>query len=62
MGLKRTVIPSDPNALVVKIELLLASKKAGNIDVRNELITVCDELLALEVITRNLYEKLMVTT
>jgi len=60
-GLKTTIIPKDPIALVERLDLLLASKKAGNTGVRNELISVCDELLRQEVITKDLYKKLMVT-
>jgi len=60
-GLKTTIIPKDPIALVERLDLLLASKKAGNTGVRNELISVCDELLRQKVITKELYKKLMVT-
>ena len=38
------VIPSDPNALLERLDLLLASKKAGHTGVGNELVSVCDEL------------------
>ena len=38
------VIPSDPNALLERLELLLASKEAGNTGVENEAVTICDEL------------------
>jgi hypothetical protein len=54
-----TVIPSDPNVLAERLELLLASKGAGNTGVRNELISVCDELLRQKVIDRESYKKLM---
>ena len=38
------VIPSDPNMLLERIDLLLASKEAGNTDVENEVLSICDEL------------------
>ena len=38
------VIPSDPNALVERLDLLLARQKAGNTGVRNELVSICDKL------------------
>ena len=33
------VIPSDPNAPLERLDLLLASKKAGHMGVRNELVS-----------------------
>ena len=36
------ILPQDPNALVERLELLLASKQAGNTGVRNELVSICD--------------------
>ena len=41
---KGVVIPSDPNALLERIDLLLASKEVGNTGVRNEVVSICDEL------------------
>jgi len=38
-------LPSDPNALCEWLELLMASKQAGNIGVWNEIVSICDELL-----------------
>ena len=38
------VIPSDPNALLERLELLLASKEAGHTGVGNQLVSICDEL------------------
>ena len=38
------VIPSDPNALVKRLGLLLASKEAGNTGVENEAVAICNEL------------------
>ena len=38
------VIPSDPNALLKRLDLLLSSQKAGHTGFRNELVSTCDEL------------------
>jgi len=38
-------LPSDPNALCERLELLMASKQAGNTGLRNEIVNICDELL-----------------
>ena len=38
-------LPSDPNALCERLELLIVSKQAGNTGVRNEIESICDELL-----------------
>ena len=34
------VIPSDPNALLERLDLLLASQEAGHTGVRNELVSI----------------------
>ena len=39
------ILPSDPVALVERLDILMASIAAGNIGVRNEFVSVCDELL-----------------
>ena len=45
-GIGRTIIiPSNTDALTDRLELLLESREAGNIGVRNEIISICDELL-----------------
>ena len=44
--LKTVDIPSAPDALADRLELLLASKAAGNTGLRNELVSICDELEA----------------
>ena len=36
------ILPCDPIALVEIIDILMASKAAGNTGVRNELVSVCD--------------------
>ena len=55
------VIPSDPNALLERLDLLLASKAAGNTGVRNEIVSICDELKRQRVLDANAYKKLMLT-
>ena len=52
------VIPSDPNALLERLDLLLASQKAGHTGVRNELVSICDELKRQGVLDTNAYKKL----
>ena len=52
------VIPSDPNALLERFDLLLASQKAGHTGVRNELVSICDELKRQDVLDTKTYEKL----
>ena len=39
------ILPCDPIALVERLDILMDSKAAGNTDVRNELVSICDELL-----------------
>jgi len=60
-GVGTTVIPSHPDALIDRLDLLIASNVAGNTGVRNELISICDELLRQNVITKDLYKKIMIT-
>ena len=55
-GLK--FLSSDPNALIDRFDLLLSSKKAGHTGVRNELISILDELKRQGVINVNEYKKL----
>ena len=52
------VIPSDPNALLERLDLLLASQEAGHTGVRNELISICDELKRQGVLDMKAYKKL----
>ena len=51
-------IPSDPNALLERLDLLLASQEAGHTGVRNELVSICDELKRQGVLDTNSYKKL----
>ena len=52
------VIPSDPNALLERLDLLLASQEAGHTGVRNELVSICDELKRQGVLDIKAYKKL----
>ena len=58
-GTKTIVIPSDSNALLERLDLLMASKEAGNTGTRNELVSICDELLRQRVISKNEYKNIM---
>ena len=55
-GLK--FLSSDPNALIDRFDLLFSSKKAGHTGVRNEIISILDELKRQKVINVNEYKKL----
>ena len=55
-GLK--ILPSDPNALINRFDLLFSSKKAGHTGVRNEIVSILDELKRQKVINVNEYKKL----
>ena len=55
-GLK--ILPSDPNALIDRFDLLFSSKKAGHTGVRNEVVSILDELKRQGVIKTNEYKKL----
>ena len=52
------VIPSDPNALLERLDLLLASQEAGHTGVRNELVSICDELKRQGVLDTKAYKNL----
>ena len=55
-GLK--ILPSDPNALIERFDLLFSSKKAGHTGVRNEIVAILDELKRQGVISVQQYKKL----
>ena len=57
-GEEIVVIPSDPNALLERLDLLLASQEAGHTGVRNELVSICDELKRQDVLDTKAYKKL----
>ena len=50
------ILPCDPIALVERLDILMASKAAGNTGVRNELVSVCDELLRQNLIDKYKYK------
>ena len=52
------VSPSDPNALLERLDLLLASQEAGHTGVGNELVSICDELKRQGVLDAETYKKL----
>jgi len=52
-------LPSDPNALCERLELLMASKQEGNTGLRNEIVIICDELLRQKSLPRDAYKNLM---
>ena len=52
------IMPSDPNALLERLDLLLASQKAGHTGVGNELLSICDELKRQGVLDTEAYKKL----
>ena len=56
-GLKTVVIPSNVDALTERLDLLLASHKAGNTGVRNEVISIFDELLRQGELNKSEYKK-----
>ena len=53
-----TIIPSDPNALLERLDLLLASQAAGHTGVGNELTSICNELKRQGVIDTGAYKKI----
>ena len=55
-GLK--ILPSDPNPLIDRFDLLFSSQKAGHTGVRNEIVSILDELKRQGVLKTNEYKKL----
>ena len=58
---KGLLLPSDPNVLVDMLSLRLASYKAGNTGLRNEIVDICDELKRQNILTDERYKNLMLT-
>ena len=52
------ILPSDPNALINRFDLLFSSQKAGHTGVRNEIVAILDELKRQGVIKTNEYKKI----
>ena len=57
-GTGLTILPSDPNALINRFDLLFSSQNAGHTGVRNEIISILDELKRQGVINTKEYKKL----
>ena len=53
------ILPCDPIALIERLDIVMASKAAGNTGVRNELISVYDELLRQNLIDKQKYKIIM---
>ena len=53
------VLPQDPNALVEMLSLRIASYRAGNTGVRNEIVGISEELLRQGAIDADSYKNLM---
>ena len=53
------ILPCDPIALVEIFDILMASKAAVNTCVRNELVSICDELLRQNLIDKHKYKIIM---
>ena len=52
------IMSSDPNALLERLDLLLASQKAGHTGVGNELVSICDELKRQGILDTKAYKKI----
>ena len=52
-------LSSDPKALIKRLRLLLASWEAGNTGVRNEIVSIGDELRRMNAINVNQYKNIM---
>ena len=52
------IMPSNPNALLERLDILLASQEAGHTGVGNELVSICDELKRQGVLDTKAYKKL----
>ena len=58
-ALHAIILPSDPIALVERLDILMVSKAAGNTGVMNELVSICAELLRQNLIDKNKYKIIM---
>ena len=50
------ILSCDPIALAERLDIVMASKAAGNAGVRNELVSVCDELRRQNLIDKHKYK------
>jgi hypothetical protein len=53
------ILPSDPTALLDRLDLLLASHREGNTGIRNEVVLICEELRRQGVVDDSKYKYLM---
>ena len=53
------ILPCNHIARVERLDILMASIAAGNTGVRNELVSVCDELLRQNLIDKQKYKIIM---
>ena len=53
------ILPCHPIALVDRLDILMTSKTAENIGVRNALVSICDELLRQNLIDKHKYKIIM---
>ena len=52
------IMPSDPNALIERLDLLLGSQEAGHTGVANELVSISDKLKRQGILDSGAYKKL----
>ena len=53
------ILPCDPIVLVERLDIPMASKAAGNTGVRNESVSICDQLLRQNFIDKYPYKIIM---
>jgi hypothetical protein len=58
-GVQTIILLSDQNELVRMLQLRLALFHAGNTGVRNEIVSICDELKHLGLLSNDAYKNLM---
>ena len=52
------IMPSDPNALIERLDLLLGSQEAGHTGVANQFVSISDELKRQGILDSEAYKKL----
>ena len=57
-GKGTVILSSNPNVLLKRLDLLLASQKAGHTGVGNELVSICDKLKRQGILDTKAYKKL----
>lgn len=58
-GVPMVILPSDPNELIDMLGLRMASFRAGNNGVRNEIVSICDVLKNMGVLDKGAYKTIM---